>query len=600
MTPDRALNAKRLSLGLLATVAVLLGGASTALAGVSVTAVPDVPTNVTAGTTVASSMSIRNTSFNAGGESNFDTDSFQVDDITLVPSCGSQVVAADCAGGARDPGVLVPGNTAAGQTGTACAGLNFTISLIDAAQGKYRFTPGASLILGPSGGSLTASRCIINYFTNVNRVPAIDSATGTPGLQTDQKGFASVEDVSVGSPNFGLTANGLGTTQTSVSRAATSISTAATPPPSPGSGGPVADTANLSGAASPTGTITFTLYGPGDATCAGTPVFTDTKPVTGNSAISAGFTPTQSGTYRWIAAYSGDANNQPVSGSCNDTGESVTVTLTRTLSVDAPHGTGVGYIDSFPAGIDCGNVAGHSDCTETVLDGTQITLTAHPNANSGFGGFTGGGCSTSPCTVTMDANKVIYPAMFLKPFPLDLTTAGSGSGYVDSSPAGIDCGRNLDGHADCAESYDPYVPEAVTLTAHPADDSDFAGFTGACADSGPTCTITMDDAKLATANFALKPGPDPPAATTPTTEITRMPSNPRPKRSHFNFVSSEPDSTFTCQLDELAPEPCASPAIYRDLKHGRHSFSVFATDALGNADATPVTTGFRVRHSRNR
>ena len=281
---------------------------------------------------------------------------------------------------------------------------------------------------------MAASRCIINFSTNVNRVPAIDSATGTPGLQTDQKGFASVEDITVGSPNFGLTANGLGTTQTTVSRAATSISTAATPPPSPGSGGPVTDTANLSSAASPTGTITFTLYGPGDATCTGTPVFTDTQPVTGSSASSAGFTPTQSGTYRWIAAYSGDANNQPVSGSCNDTGESVTVTLTHTLSVDAPHGTGVGYIDSFPAGIDCGNVAGHSDCTETVLDGTQITLTAHPNANSGFGGFTGGGCSTSPCTVTMDANKVIYPAMFLKPLPLDLTTAGSGSGYVDSSP----------------------------------------------------------------------------------------------------------------------------------------------------------------------
>jgi hypothetical protein len=77
-----------------------------------------------------------------------------------------------------------------------------------------------------------------------------------------------------------------------------------------------------------------------------------------------------------------------------------------------------------------------------------------------------------------------------------------------------------------------------------------------------------------------------------------MPSNPRPRLTRFGFASSEPDSTFTCQLDKSAPEPCASPFVYRDLKRGRHSFSVFATDALGNADATPVTTGFRVRHAR--
>ena len=40
---------------------------------------------------------------------------------------------------------------------------------------------------------------------------------------------------------------------------------------------------------------------------------------------SAAFTPTQAGTYRWRAFYSGDANNAAVSGGCGDTGENDTV-----------------------------------------------------------------------------------------------------------------------------------------------------------------------------------------------------------------------------------------------------------------------------------
>ena len=60
---------------------------------------------------------------------------------TLVPSCGSQAFRADCPGGSFDPGALVPSAMGTGQAGTACAGRTFTIAVIDAAQGKYRFTP---------------------------------------------------------------------------------------------------------------------------------------------------------------------------------------------------------------------------------------------------------------------------------------------------------------------------------------------------------------------------------------------------------------------------------------------------------------------------
>ena len=81
------------------------------------------------------------------------------------------------------------------------------------------------------------------------------------------------------------------------------------------------------GSAAPTGTITFNLYAPGDTSCTGTVIFSSQVTVTGNGAYSsASFTPTTVGTYRWIANYSGDADNAATTNACNATNESVDVT----------------------------------------------------------------------------------------------------------------------------------------------------------------------------------------------------------------------------------------------------------------------------------
>ena len=44
-------------------------------------------------------------------------------------------------------------------------------------------------------------------------------------------------------------------------------------------GGTITDTATLSGGVNPTGTITFTLFGPNNPTCTGPAIFTSTVPV---------------------------------------------------------------------------------------------------------------------------------------------------------------------------------------------------------------------------------------------------------------------------------------------------------------------------------
>jgi len=94
-------------------------------------------------------------------------------------------------------------------------------------------------------------------------------------------------------------------------------------------GGAISDSATLSGGTNPTGTITFNLYGPNDATCTGAVIFTSTVTVAGNGSYASTpvFTPTATGTYRWIANYSGDANNAATANGCNGVNENVVVTV---------------------------------------------------------------------------------------------------------------------------------------------------------------------------------------------------------------------------------------------------------------------------------
>jgi uncharacterized repeat protein (TIGR02543 family) len=80
-------------------------------------------------------------------------------------------------------------------------------------------------------------------------------------------------------------------------------------------------------------------------------------------------------------------------------------------------------------------------------------------------------------------------------YTLTVNKSGTGSGTVSSSPTGISCG------ADCSESYKKDT--AVTLTAKPVAGSKFTGWSGACAGTTTTCTVSMSDVKNVGANFDL-------------------------------------------------------------------------------------------------
>lgn len=89
------------------------------------------------------------------------------------------------------------------------------------------------------------------------------------------------------------------------------------------------DAAFLSAGSHPTGSITFELFGPDDSTCSAPAVFISPTLVNGNGVYNSDrFTPSVSGVYRWVAVYSGDANNRPAGPTrCGGRSEQVTVTL---------------------------------------------------------------------------------------------------------------------------------------------------------------------------------------------------------------------------------------------------------------------------------
>jgi hypothetical protein len=153
----------------------------------------------------------------------------------------------------------------------------------------------------------------------------------------------------------------------------------------------VTDTATLSGGSSPSGSITFNLYGPSaTAGCSGTPVDTENAAVNGDGSYTTptGAKPTQAGTYWWTASYGGDSANNPAASGCGD--ESVTIATCLVMDTNSNH--------SFPALQDAVDAAAAGDtlivegtCTGTTTIGKGLTLTGQQPGGSAAPTLNGGG-----------------------------------------------------------------------------------------------------------------------------------------------------------------------------------------------------------------
>ena len=275
---------------------------------------PGLPTKAVVGEVVSASVSIINTS--TAPEA---TGGHRVGDILVVPSCGT--TGPNPSGDCSQPelGVFEPGTNAVGEAGTACGGMTFAITPDPgSATGRVRLTPSATIELAPPGSNL--DRCVVRFPMTVLRVPTQD-VFGDLGTQTVM--LAASSGASIAQPTS--TSFSAGSERVTIEAAAPSLATQVAEPEVV-VGDPVADTATLSGGAEPSGTITFDLFGPDDEDCSGPPVASSSHPVAGaGSYTSSATTPSAAGGYRYVARYSGDADNRPVSGACGDPNESVAV-----------------------------------------------------------------------------------------------------------------------------------------------------------------------------------------------------------------------------------------------------------------------------------
>jgi hypothetical protein len=130
--------------------------------------------------------------------------------------------------------------------------------------------------------------------------------------------------------------------------------------------------------------------------------------------------------------------------------------------------------------------------------GASATATATASEGWGFVSWTEGAVEVSIAAVyafPVTASRSLtahFEEEAVVTYGLTVTLAGTGSGTVTSSPAGIQCG------SACSAEIEAGV--LVELTAAPAAGSRFAGWSGACTGTA-TCQVSMSQARAVTATF---------------------------------------------------------------------------------------------------
>jgi len=291
--------------------------------------------------------------------------------------------------------------------------------------------PGTGLVSAPDGTLVTFS--LLNNTAGAAFVGGINTCTTTGGTCSVSINTATAGSVDIHATttfNVGgvsltrATGDGLSGDSVNANKVYTETALTTTASGTVQLGGTIHDTAHLSGGVSPTGHVTFDVYGPGDATCQtslGTLSATP-DPVTANGDfVSANFTPAIAGTYMWIAHYSGDGSNNPVSTACGAENESVVVTpktpsIATTLSATSVN-AGTAVHDSSALTGATSNAGGtvtysvYTDNTCTTLyashqpSGNPVAVTAGVPGDSGAVTFDQAGTFYWQAVYSGDANN---------------------------------------------------------------------------------------------------------------------------------------------------------------------------------------------------
>ncbi|HEX4960380.1 MAG TPA: choice-of-anchor P family protein [Thermoanaerobaculia bacterium] len=202
------------------------------------------------------------------------------------------------------------------------------VAIDDGVAGSYQVVPGTGLL---SSVACSTSCVAVGSDNSFEFGAIVPISGGVPGSAQYADGAGSLWELVCGAggcmvvggdPSF--SAGGFLAIRPA---ARPTISTLASP--SVPAGGLISDSATLTGGFAPTGNVTFTLYGPGDGTCSNA-LWSTTVPVgAGGVSHSGDVEVGAAGTYNWVATYSGDLANLPVSSEC---GSEPVVITPQTLS----------------------------------------------------------------------------------------------------------------------------------------------------------------------------------------------------------------------------------------------------------------------------
>ncbi len=242
------------------------------------------------------------------------------------------------------------------------------------------------------------------------------------------------------------------------------------------------DTATFAGGTSPTGSLVFKLFGPGDSTCSGAPAYTSPiQTVSGDGPYtSPSFVPTVAGIYSWQALYSGDMNNTAITTTCGDPAETVTVTAPTT-----------GAMTSLATSLSGG---GSSGAQITVLTNTAVTDSAAltgSNAATATGTVTYNVYSDSGCTTLVNAGTpepITTPGTLPPSSALSLPSTGTYYWQVTYSGDGNNAGSTS---ACGAETECVICPTTTSPTTTSTTSTTVAPTTTSTSTSTSTTTTTM-------------------------------------------------------------------------------------------------------------
>ena len=166
---------------------------------------------------------------------------------------------------------------------------------------------------------------------------------------------------------------------------------------------------------------------------------------------------------------------------------------------DQTHNVGSNYAFDVSA-TDTNGGEGSGEFTYSLTQRPSVTMTI--NATTGVIDWSSGNLIVGTHTVTVtatDLSGASDSATFLltinPQFTLTVVKAGTGSGTVTSSPAGITCGST------CSAPFASGT--SVTLTATADGGSTFAALTGGGCNGTSTCTVSMTQARNITATLTF-------------------------------------------------------------------------------------------------